>query len=93
MSLTFDFWRRHVSGQEKLYASTERTEISVVVQNLVSMFHLWQQFCSTTAHLLPRSAAAVILRPSCELLSVLRSADAEPTLQLLFSSAMFDLRF
>jgi hypothetical protein len=50
----------------KLHASTERTEISVVHQNLVSMFHLWQQLCSKTAHLLPRSAAAV-LRPSCEL--------------------------
>jgi hypothetical protein len=72
------------SGEEKLHASTERNEISVVVQNLVSMFHLWQQFCSKTAHLL-RSAAAVLLRPSCELLSVIRSADAEPTLRRLFS--------
>jgi hypothetical protein len=69
------------SGEEKLHASTERTEISVVDQNLVSMFHLWQQFCSTTAHLLPRSAAAALLRPSCVLLSVLRSADSEPNLQ------------
>jgi hypothetical protein len=69
---------------EKLHASTERTEISVVVQNLVSMFHVWQHFCSKTAQLLPCSAAAVLLRPSVELLSVLRSADAEPTLQRLF---------
>ena len=66
-------------ARRKLHASTEKTEISVVVQNLVSMFHLWQQFCSKTGHLLPRSATAV-LRPSCELLSVLRLADAEPTL-------------
>ena len=95
MNLTFDLWRRHFffSGEQKLHASTERTEISVVVQNLVSMFHLWQQFCSRTAHLLPRSAAAILLRPSCELLSVLRSADAEPTLQRLFSSAVFESRF
>jgi hypothetical protein len=68
-------------GEEKFHASTERTEISVVVQNLISMFHLWQQLCSKTVQLVPRSAAAVLLQPSCELLSVLRSADAEPTLQ------------
>ena len=69
MSLTFDCWRRHFSGEEKLHASTERTEISFAVQNLESMFHLWQKFCSKTAHRLPRSSAAVLLRPSCELLS------------------------
>ena len=34
------------SGGANLHASTERTEISAVVQNLVSMSHLWQQFCS-----------------------------------------------
>ena len=61
-------------------------------QNLLTMFHLRQQFCSKTAHL-HRSVPAVLLRPSCELLSVLRSADAEPTLQRLFSSAMFESRF
>ena len=93
MSFTFDCWRRHFFGRGELHASTERTEISVVVQNVVSMFRLWQQFCSKTAHLLPRSAAAVLLRPSCELLYVLRSADAEPTLQRLFSSAMFESQF
>ena len=58
------------SGEEKLHASAERTEISFVVQNLVSMFHLWQKFCSKTAHRLPRSSAAVLLRPSCGLVSV-----------------------
>jgi len=94
MSLTFDCLRRHFfSGKEKLHASTERTEISIVVQNLVSMFHLRQQFCSKTARLLLLNAAAVLLRPSCELLSVLRSADAEPTLQRIFSSAIFESRF
>ena len=68
-------------------------QVSVQVQNLVSMFHLWQQFCSKTAHLLSRSAAAVLLRPSCEQLSILHSGDAEPTLQRFFSSAMFQSRF
>ena len=76
-----------------MHVSTERSEILVVVQNLVSIFHLWQQFCSRTAHLLPRSVAAVLLRPSCELLSVIRSVVAEPTFQQLFSSAMFESRF
>jgi len=65
-------------------------QISVVVQTLVSIFHLWQQFCSKTAHLLPRSAATVLPRPACKLLSVLRSADAKPTLQQLLSSAVFE---
>ena len=81
------------SDEENLHASTERTEISVVVQNLVSKSHLRQHFCSKTTHLLPRSAAEVLLRSSCELPSVLHSADAELTFQRLFPSAMFESRF
>ena len=62
-------------------------------------FQLWFKikfpcliYGKNSAHL-PRSAATVFLWPSFELLSVLRSADAEPTLQRLFSSAVFESRF
>jgi hypothetical protein len=40
MSLNFDCGGYIFSDKEKLHASTERAEISVVVQNLVSMFHV-----------------------------------------------------
>jgi len=63
-------------------------------------FQLWFKikfpcliYGKNSAHLLPRSAATVFLWPSFELLSVLHSADAEPTLQRLFSSAVFESRF
>ena len=62
MSLTFGCWQQLFSGEEKLHASTERTEISVV-KNLISMLNLWQQFCSKTAHLLPCSTAVALCDP------------------------------
>ena len=42
------------------------------------MYHLWKNPSSKIAHLLPPSSAAVLLRPSCELLSVFAQLMGNP---------------
>jgi hypothetical protein len=60
--------------KDRLKVPTVRTDILVVVKNLLSMFHLWKQFSPKNFHLLSHNEAVGVLESSCKLLSGCLSA-------------------
>jgi len=78
MSLTFDCWRRHFFWRGEV--ACFHWEDWDFICGSKSRIHIssMENFCSKTAHLLPRSSAAVLLRPSCELLSVFAQPMCNP---------------